>query len=235
MHLDSVALSPDGYPEPRAYPFCLPVFQAPWTLDLRARVTMLVGENGTGKSTLLEAIAHLCHIHIWQTDNRVRYQHNPHEGDLYRHLKVHWSRGPVPGSFFAGEFFRDFAKLLDEWARADPGLLKYFGGKSLLEQSHGQALMSFFRSRYQLEGLYLLDEPETALSPQTQLELAQLIAGAGSSSAQFLIATHSPILMACPDAVLYGFDGARITRTRYQDTGHFRLYRDFMADPRRFL
>ena len=235
MHLESVTLRPDRFPDPKAYPFCLPVFQSPWTLDLGGRVTILVGENGTGKSTLLEAIAHLCRIHIWQTDNRVRYQLNPHEGDLYRHLTVQWSRGPVPGSFFAGEFFRDFAKLLDEWARADPGLLNYFGGKSLMDQSHGESLMSFFRSRYKLEGLYLLDEPETALSPRTQLELTQLIAGDCSPNAQFLIATHSPMLMACPDAVLYGFDGERIQHVRYEDTDHFRLYRDFMAAPHRFL
>jgi len=142
----------------------------------------------------------------------------------------------VPGSFFGAGGFRTFAALLDEWASNDPGQLDYFGGHSLMTLSHGQSLMAFFRSRYRLRGLYLLDEPEAALSPATQVELLRLIAREGQAGhAQFIIATHSPILMACPGAELLSFDGAPAVPVRYEETAHVRVYREFLADPARFL
>ena len=122
------------------------------------------------------------------------------------------------------------------WASASPALLDYFGGQSLLTQSHGQSMMAFFRSRYRIKGLYLLDEPETALSPKTQLEmLAFLTEMARAGHAQFVVATHSPILLACPDAVIYSFDGDRIHTTTYEETEHYRIFEGFMRDRREFL
>ena len=118
----------------------------------------------------------------------------------------------------------------------DPGLLDYFGGKSLMIQSHGQSLMSFFKSRFKIKGLYLLDEPETALSPTTQIELLKLIAKMGQSGhAQFIIATHSPILLACPQATLYRFSAASLEPIKYEDTEHFQVYKSFMRDPNRYI
>ena len=106
-----------------------------------------------------------------------------------------------PGSFFGSSVFQDFARILDDWASTDPGQLAYFGGKSLLTQSHGQSIMSFFKARYAIKGLYLLDEPETALSPRTQIELLDLLTTMSAAGhAQFIIATHSPILLSCPGA-----------------------------------
>jgi predicted ATPase len=110
-----------------------------------------------------------------------------------------------------------------------------FRGKSLITQSHGQSLMSYFESRYQRKGLYFLDEPETALSPKSQVELLNLIVReSGKGHAQFVIATHSPILMACPQALIYGFDGPQIAAVKYEDTDHYRIYKAFMADPHAF-
>jgi predicted ATPase len=137
----------------------------------------------------------------------------------------------VPGSFFGSSVFRDFARILDEWASTDPGQLAYFGGQSLLTQSHGQSVMSFFRARYAITGLYLLDEPETALSPRTQLALLDLLTKMGAAGhAQFLIATHSPILLSCPGATLYNFDQAPIAPILYEQTDHYKTYKAFMDD-----
>jgi predicted ATPase len=159
-------------------------------------------KTATGKSTLLKALCRRCDIHIWQDTERSRYQYSPYEEALSRYIQVEWANGSVPGSYFASLIFEDFARFLDEWARSDPGILEYFGGKSLVTQSHGQSIISFFESRYRIKGLYLLDEPETALSPQSQLKLLHVLKQATlDGHAQFIIATHSPILLAYPGAV----------------------------------
>lgn len=236
VHLREIVLHPDRYPTDEQYPFNLAVLRGTPRLELHSPVTILVGENGSGKSTLLSAIARRCGIHIWEVERRRRYARNQYELALAQYLSVEWADGRVPGSYFGSDLFHDFATILDEWAVADPGQLRHFGGESLLTQSHGQSLMSFFRARYRLRGLYLLDEPETALSPFTQLELLRLLANTGGEGqAQFIIASHSPILMACPDATLLSFDGPAIAPIAYEDTEHFRVYRDFMTDHEAYL
>lgn len=235
MHLKRVSFHPDRYPTREHYPFNLDIFRETPELAFDAPVTMFVGENGTGKSTLLEAITRVCGIHIWRERERTRYTVNPYEDKLYRCISVEWTDGMVPGSFFASAVFQDFARILDEWASSDPGQLDYFGGQSLLTQSHGQSIMSFFRARYAIKGLYLLDEPETALSPRTQIELLKLLTEtAAAGHAQFLIATHSPILLACPAATIYTFDESPIRPIPYEQTDHYRIYKAFMDDRRSF-
>ncbi len=195
-----------------------------------------MGENGSGKSTLLEALAHLCGIYIWRDTERRRYQYNPYEDTLHQYLSIEWVNGSVPGAFFGSDIFKHFAQLLDEWAANDPGQLEYFGGKSLMAQSHGQSLMSFFKSRYQRRGLYLLDEPETALSPKTQLELLKFLSATGKTgNAQFIIVTHSPLLLASPGAVIYNFDGDQIKQIAYEDTMHYQVYKSFLEDREKYL
>lgn len=236
MHLDALTLDVDRYPTREHYPFNLPVLNRTSRVCLPTPVTCFVGENGSGKSTLLEAIARACDIHIWRDSPRPRFAVNPHEDQLYRFLSIDWTRGPVPGSYFASAIFQNFVDLLDEWATADPGQLAYFGGRSLVTQSHGQSLMAFFRARYRVKGLHLLDEPETALSPKSQLALlALLVETSHSGQAQFIIATHSPILLACPGATIYSFDHVPISELRYEDTDHYRIYRSFLEDPTGYL
>lgn len=236
MHLKSVTLYPDKYPTRDYYPFNLPIFSHTQSFAFGTPVTFFVGENGTGKTTLLEALAHLCGIHIWRDTERSRVVINPYEDKFCNYISIDWTAGRVPGSFFGSAIFQHFAQTLDEWAAADPGQLRYFGGQSLLTQSHGQSLMSFFKSRYQLKGLYLLDEPETALSPRSQLEFLRILMKAGDGNhAQFIIASHSPLLMACPGATIYSFDHAYIKPVSYEETEHYQLYRSFMDDRRRYL
>ena len=140
------------------------------------------------------------------------------------------------GSIFSSQTFQDFAQILDEWAAADTGVLEYFGGKSLLTQSHGQAILSYFGVRYKRKGLYLMDEPETALSPKSQLQLLKLLHSISrGGNAQFIIATHSPILSSCPGADIFSFDFPSIIKIAYEETYHYMLYRDFMNNRKKYL
>jgi len=236
MHLLTVNLCPEKYPTLDQYPFNLKLFQHTKHIEFDSPVTFFAGENGTGKSTFLEAIALQCGIHIWKSEERARYTLNPYEDRLYQSLAVQWANGAVPGSFFGSHIFQHFAQLLDEWAAGDPGLLKYFGGESLITKSHGESLMSFFRARYKIRGIYFLDEPETALSPRSQIELLQILHGATQAShIQFIIATHSPILLACPGASIYSFDHIPVKKISYEQTQYYQVYKDFMDNRSKYI
>ncbi|RJQ85420.1 MAG: AAA family ATPase [Desulfobacteraceae bacterium] len=228
MHLTRVIVQPGRFPTPDAYPFNLPLVQRTRVIDFPTPVTFFTGENGTGKSTLLEAICRCCRIHIWEGMERRQYQVNRYEKMLPEALDIQWADGPVPGSFFSPELFRNFSQLVDEWAVSSPGLLDYFGGRSLVTQSHGQSCMAFFRSIYAVKGLHFMDEPEAALSPKTQLRLLELLTQMSRTGhAQFIISTHSPILMACPQATLYSFDNESVGRISYKETQHYQVYKTF--------
>ena len=237
MHLKRVILDPEKHPTREHYPFNLDLFQKTRRITFKTPVTFFVGENGSGKSTLLEAITRKCGIYIWQGLQRPRFNASPYEKSLYRTIRVEWTHGKkVPGSFFGSQIFNNFAQILDEWLTMDPGLAEYFGGKSLLAQSHGQSLMAFFKSRLKIKGLYLLDEPETALSPKTQLALLRLLNEISQTGvAQFIIATHSPILLACPAARILSFDDIPVQPIEYKNTVHYRIYKDFMANPKNYF
>ena len=231
MFLKQINLHHERFPTQEHYPFSLPILQQTLHIHLTQPVTFFVGENGSGKSTLLEAVVRKCGIHIWAGEERTRFETNIYEDKLHRALSVDWVNGHVPGSFFSSQIFNHFARFLDQIAHEDPNLFDYFGGKSLMTQSHGQSLLSFFSGRYQRKGIYLLDEPETALSPQSLLELLKILTQMTAVGvAQFVIATHSPILLACPGATIYNFDHYPIQTQTYEQTPHYRFYRDFMND-----
>ncbi|MDH3800268.1 MAG: AAA family ATPase, partial [Desulfobacterales bacterium] len=218
------------------YPFNQAIFQKTDSIAFRTPVTFFVGENGTGKSTLLTAICKKCNIPIWQGIGGTRYKPNPYEKVLYLFMAVKWTNGSVPGSFFSSATFKDFAKYLDEGATVNPEIFKYFGGESLITQSHGQSLMSLFRGRYKIKGLYFLDEPETALSPKSQLELLTILNDMSiAGHAQFIVATHSPILLACPGADIYSFDQMPVKQVTYEETEHYKIYKDFMQNQDPYL
>jgi predicted ATPase len=236
MHLRKVTLYPVKYPTKEKYPFNLKLVNETQDVAFSTPVTFFIGENGTGKSTLLQAICLKCGVHIWEGVGRRRFEFNPYERRLYEFMDVEWISDPVPGSFFASQIFQYFAESLDEWASATPELLKYFGGSSLITKSHGQSFMSFFKARYKIKGIYFMDEPETSLSPTSQLELLKILQGFSQEGhAQFIIATHSPILLACPGATIYSFDHIPIKPIRYEETEYYRLYKDFLNHRRKYL
>ncbi len=228
-HISKVSLHHDKYPDNNQYPFSLPLFNLTDELSFVSPVTFFVGENGTGKSTLLEAMALSCNIHIWRRDESATLQTNEYERQLYRFITVHWVNGTVPGAFFGSETFYDFRRIVENWAASDPGQLKYFGGKSLVAQSHGQSMMSYFESRYKLEGIYFLDEPETALSPKSQLKLLEIMKeNTRAGHAQFIVATHSPILLSLETAKIYSFDSDTVRSIEYTETDHFKVYKSIL-------
>ncbi len=142
----------------------------------------------------------------------------------------------MPGSLFRAETFHDFADFLDDVALCDPGRLKYHGGKLLNLLSHGEGILAYFSGRYHIKGIYLLDEPESALSPSSQvafLKLLQQLEAEGH--AQFIMATHSPILLAYPGAQIFSFDSPCIEEVEYEDTAHYKLYKQFFTDRAVFL
>jgi len=234
--LKEVRLLSEEFPTRDHYPFNLDVLRQTRSLPFSLPVTFLIGENGSGKTTLLEALAKRCQIHIWSGMECTRCEPNPYEEMLFLYLQVVWTDGIVPGSFFSSQIFKNFAQLVDMWEADNPGQIDYFGGKSLLTQSHGQSIMSFFKARYKIKGLYLLDEPETALSPKSQLELLKLIQEMGAlGHAQFIIATHSPILLACPGSMIYSFDYTPVKTIQYEESEHYQIYKNFMEDPTKYL
>jgi predicted ATPase len=231
VHLLDLSIAHTRFPTREAYPFNLGVVQETATVPLDAPVTFFAGENGSGKSTLLRALAHRCGIHIWENSERTRARPNPFAERLCECIDLRWSHGTVPGSFFAAEGFRHFAELFDAWAASDPGILAYLGGVPLTEKSHGQCNMAFFESRFRARGLYLLDEPESALSPGRQLELLRILAEAASrGDAQFVVATHSPILMSLPGSRILSFDASPVAEIAYQDTDSFCLHKRFFEE-----
>ena len=236
MHLRTITFLSGSYPPGAGYPFSLEVFQKTRMLEFHKPVTFFVGENGTGKSTLLLAIARGAGIHIWQERDGRQDPRNLHEDRLHHYLRIGWENGKVPGSFFASEHFRHFAEALDQWGKADPGCLDYFGSSPLVMKSHGQAHMAFFAHRFARKGLYLLDEPENALSPVRQLELLQLLQQfSRRGDVQFVIASHSPILLALPGAEIWSFDTAPITSVAYEETDYYRIYREFLANRTKYI
>lgn len=236
MHLLRVSLHPERYPTRAHYPFNLPIFHQAQILEFTTPVTIFVGENGAGKSTLLQAMAQRCGIHIWSDPDRLRAVHNPYEDKFQHYISVEWANGKVPGSYFGSSGYQYFIESLDEWLANDPGQAKYFGGGSLMTRSHGQSIMAFFQARYQIPGLYLLDEPETALSPATQVEFLNLLCEYSlAGHAQFIIATHSPILMAVPEARLYSLDQAPIQPIEYEATEHYQVYKGFLENKDEYL
>jgi predicted ATPase len=236
MHLKEIIINQNKFPTLNHYPFNLHIFQNTKKIQFDSNVTFLAGENGTGKTTLLQALSQKCGIYIWCQNERPRLQKNPYEKKLYKAIDIVWHESSVPGTFFSSENFRNFGQILDEWAVADPGILNYFGGKSLLTQSHGQSLISFFRARFKIKGLYFMDEPETALSPKSQLELLKILDKMSSKGhAQFIIATHSPVLLACPGADIYNFNDTPVTKIDYENTEYYTFFKKFMENRNQYL
>lgn len=246
------------------FPFSVPVIRNLRALETSATVTFLVGENGSGKSTLLEGIAAAAHLPTVGSDSIENDPTLEPQRELGRALRLVWNLKVRRGFFLRAEDFFGYAKALSklrselqqrlkdvetefagrsDWAK---GLARGPAANSLAEMerrygvnldenSHGQSFLKLFRSRFVPDGLYLLDEPEAPLSPQSQLALMSMIGDMIQDRAQFIIATHSPILLGYPGATIYSFDGGAIRRVEYEDLDHVVITRDFLNARERFL
>jgi predicted ATPase len=236
MHLVKVTIHGDRFPTQRIYPFNIPAFMTTRELPFRRPVVFFVGENGSGKSTLLDAIARRCGIQVWDRPRRHLAHNNPLETRLQDYVTTVWANGGAPGSLFRAETFRDLADFVDDVSLCDPGRLEYHGGRILNTLSHGEGILSYLSARFRRKGLYVLDEPEAALSPANQIKFLTLLQQLEvEGQAQFIIATHSPILLAYPGAQIFSFDRSRIEEVLYEDTAHYRLYKQFLTDRSAFL
>jgi predicted ATPase len=193
-------------------------------------VTFLVGENGTGKSTLLEAIAVAYGFNAEGGSRNFNFSTNSTHSELYRHLTISRSAYPKDGFFLRAESFYNVATNIDE-IRATPN----YGGVSLHDQSHGESFLSLLKHRFWGNGLYLLDEPEAALSPSRLMALLVQIHELAKADSQFIIATHSPILMAYPGAEVYELSEDGIRSVDYHETEHYQLTRRFLENPEKML
>ena len=212
------------------HPFTLPWMDPALSIELRSPVTFLVGENGTGKSTLLEAIAWACGFGAQGGAKDNSFAEGADGHALGRALRLGWRQKVADGFFLRAETFFNFVTYLET---AGSTFLAY-GGEPLHEKSHGEAFLALFQHRFE-DGVYILDEPEAALSPQRQLAFLRILCDlARARVAQFVIATHSPMLLTLPGADVLSLDDGRIRRVDYQETEHFRLTKDFLNNPERF-
>jgi predicted ATPase len=212
------------------HPFDVPAFSKGIHLAFSTRVTFFVGENGSGKSTLLEAIATCCGFGLRGGNRDHTFQVEDPRTELGRALRLEWLPKVTEGFFMRAESFFELATYLDTVSD-----LRAYGGKSLHAQSHGESFLALFTNRFE-QGLYILDEPEAALSPQRQLSFLRVIHDLESPGhAQFLISTHSPILLAYPGASLLSMDGPEIRPVAYHDTDHYQVTKQFLDSPERFF
>jgi predicted ATPase len=239
-YLRAVRLVRDSVRDFKLYPFSIPSIQSLEELDLDAKVTFLIGENGAGKSTLIEAIAVLAGFNAEGGSKNLRFGTRRSESSLHQFMRpVRGHRRPRDGFFLRAESYFNVAtaiEQLDEEPSRAPRIIESYGGVSLHEQSHGESFLALAMHRFWGHGLYILDEPEAALSPKRQLTLLSIINELVEERAsQFVIATHSPILMAYPNALIYRLGPSGIERVAYEDTEHYTITRDFLSSPERYF
>lgn len=222
------------------FPFSLPSISKLKELQLHPNVTFLVGENGTGKSTILEGIAVALGFNAEGGSKNIQFSTTDTHSELYKHLKfVRGHKSPRTGYFLRAETFYNVASQIDHLDRESGGLgtpiISSYGGGSLHHQSHGEGFMSLLLHRFSGNGLYLLDEPEAALSPARQLTVLARIHDLVQQGSQFIIATHSPMIMSYPYSQIYNLTEQGYQEMLYRDTEHFKLTKEFLESPERFF
>jgi predicted ATPase len=239
--LMDVALRRDKSPPMDAFPFCLPAVRGlrDEALVFHPKVTFLIGENGSGKSTLLEAIAVAWGFNPEGGTRNFNFSTESSHSPLHAYLRLGRSaRRARDGFFLRAESFYNVASqinALDREPTIGAKIIDAYGGVSLHAQSHGEAFLSLMRHRFGGHGLYVLDEPEAALSPTRQLALLARLHQLVQRNSQFIIATHSPILMAYPDADILQITEDGLQPVPYRDTEHYIVTRAFLEDPQRQL
>jgi predicted ATPase len=215
-----------------AYPFSIPAIRSLTELQLDSRVTLVAGENGSGKSTLVEAIAVVAGFNAEGGSRHMQVSTRASHSQLHDYLRlVRGTRTPKTGYFLRAESFFNVATYVE----GIPEAVASHGGRSLHEQSHGESFLSLILNRFGSNGLYVLDEPEAALSLRGNLALMRRMHDLVEEGSQFIVSTHSPILLGYPDARIYTLSEDGIVETAYEETEQYELTRSFLDDRRRFL
>lgn len=238
-YLREVSLKRNQNSDYERYPFNLPVVRSLKRFKLHPDVTFIIGENGSGKSTLLEAIATAWGFNPEGGTLNFRFSTRASHSNLYDHLRLVRSvQRPKDGFFLRAESFFNLAtniEQMDAEPSTAPLVIDSYGGNSLHEQSHGESFLALLLHRFSGNGLYILDEPEAALSPTRQLAVLRRIHQLVLRESQFIIATHSPILMAYPRAKIILLSDAGFTQIHYQETEHYVVTKEFMNHPTRTI
>ena len=239
QYLRRIELKREDIPSFNQFPFNLPIMSTFDQFSFHPNITYIVGENGMGKSTLLEAIAIATGFNPEGGTLNFNFSTFDSHSNLEDYIKlVKGIEKPKDGFFLRAETFYNVAttiEKLDSEPLSGPRIIDSFGGKSLHEQSHGEAFFATFMNRFRGNGLYILDEPEAALSPLRQLSMLSRIHELVNDNSQFVIATHSPIMMAYPDSKIFELSEAGITETKLEDTNHYNLMKQFFDDKDRLL
>ncbi|MES2820225.1 MAG: AAA family ATPase [Pseudomonadota bacterium] len=241
-YLLSLQLLRDKVPSFDTYPFNLETVRRLERIDFHPKVTYIIGENGSGKSTLLEALATAYGFNPEGGTRNFNFATQASHSPLHRYLRLAKSfRKPRDGFFLRAESFYNVASNIDELDINEPGALitppikDSYGGKSLHQQSHGESFFSLITHRFGGKGLYILDEPEAALSAARQMAMLARIHDLVQDSSQFIIATHSPILLAYPDAAIYQIQDGLLTPTAYEDSEPFTSTRHFLNNHQAYI
>jgi predicted ATPase len=238
-YLQHLEVIPKRIKDPSVYPFSLPAVRRLQKLVFHPKVTFLVGENGSGKSTLLEAVAIQCRLNPEGGSRNFNFNTRASHSILCDAIRLSMSSNQEADAYFlrAESYFNLATNIeeLDEEPGAGNKIIDSYGGVSLHEQSHGESFFALFKNRFNEHGLYLLDEPEAALSPTRQLEFLALLHQYVLMGCQFVIATHSPIIMAYPDAVIHHFGKDGIQEVAYTDTEHYLITKRFLTHTRSTL
>ena len=226
--INTISLLRERIEDPLVYPFVIPAVRKLDVLELDARATFFVGENGTGKSTIIEAIAMAMGLNAEGGSQNMRFATQSSESELWGALRV--ARAPSrPRTMF---FLRAESYFNVATSVEDYGVSNAYGGRSLHEQSHGESFLSLLNHRFGPGGFYVLDEPEAALSPARQLEALERIQELIEQGSQFVIATHSPILLSLPDATIYELDTNGMRTVTWDETQTVRTMRAFFENRR---
>jgi len=238
QYIKSADLKRDEVPSFDAFPFHLPAVRNFRKLNFHPNVTYIIGENGMGKSTLLEGIAVALGFNPEGGTRNFNFSSYDSHSDLDRYLRIaKGTQMPKDNFFFRAESFYNVATNIEELDQAPGGgkIIDSFGGTSLHEQSHGEAFFAAFIHRFRGNGIYILDEPESALSPLRQMSMLSRIHELVNQGSQFIISTHAPILMAYPEASIIELTEEGMQETSLEETSHYKVMKQFFEDKERML
>jgi len=238
QYIRSIGLNRAEVPSFLEYPFNLAAIKNLHILSFHPQVTFIVGENGSGKSTILESIAVSYGFNAEGGTKNFNFSSRATHSDLNKYIRLNKGlKRPKDGFFLRAESFYNLATNIDELdsgPSSGPPLINFYGGRSLHEQSHGESFFAVFQNKFRGKGIYILDEPEAALSPSRQMSMITRIHELVQQGSQFIIATHSPIIMAYPHARIYQIqEGFEVVN--YEETEHYQIMRAFLNNKQKML